>query len=191
MHADRGGAGVRAVAVTEDQVTQLESWCDEFNEGLTKLSSFILPGGTVAAAHLHHARTVARRAERSAWLLAEAAAVNDCALRYLNRLSDLMCSSWPGSRTPTATFSGVPAASERATHEQLGQVDETAQPPQVDADHRSVGNVGTGTPLAGGGVTCMQHVEDRADDVACVTTAVDPSSRDVEQYRPDPFGRIL
>lgn len=76
--------------VTEGQVTQLESWCDDFNEGLTKLSSFILPGGTVAAAHLHHARTVARRAERSAWLLAEAAQVNDCALRYLNRLSDLL-----------------------------------------------------------------------------------------------------
>ena len=76
--------------VTESQVTQLESWCDDFNDGLTKLSSFILPGGTVAAAHLHHARTVARRAERSAWLLAEAAPVNDCALRYLNRLSDLL-----------------------------------------------------------------------------------------------------
>ena len=76
--------------VTEGQVTQLESWCDDFNEGLTKLASFILPGGTVAAAHLHHARTVARRAERSAWLLAEAAPVNDCALRYLNRLSDLL-----------------------------------------------------------------------------------------------------
>lgn len=76
--------------VTEGQVTQLESWCDDFNEGLTKLSSFILPGGTVAAAHLHHARTVARRAERSAWLLAAAAPVNDCALRYLNRLSDLL-----------------------------------------------------------------------------------------------------
>ena len=76
--------------VTESQVTQLESWCDDFNEGLTKLSSFILPGGTVAAAHLHHARTVARRAERSGWLLAEAAQVNDCALRYLNRLSDLL-----------------------------------------------------------------------------------------------------
>ena len=76
--------------VTEGQVTQLESWCDDFNDGLTKLSSFILPGGTVAAAHLHHARTVARRAERSAWLLAEAAPVNDCALRYLNRLSDLL-----------------------------------------------------------------------------------------------------
>ena len=76
--------------VTEEQVTQLESWCDEFNSGLTKLSSFILPGGTVAAAHLHHARTVARRAERSAWCLAEADEVNACALRYLNRLSDLL-----------------------------------------------------------------------------------------------------
>lgn len=76
--------------VTESQVTQLESWCDEFNVSLPKLTSFILPGGTLAAAHLHHARTVARRAERSAWCLAETAPVNDCALRYLNRLSDLL-----------------------------------------------------------------------------------------------------
>jgi cob(I)alamin adenosyltransferase len=76
--------------VAEHQVTQLESWCDDFNAGLPKLASFILPGGTIAAAHLHHARTVARRAERSAWLLAETAPVNDCALRYLNRLSDLL-----------------------------------------------------------------------------------------------------
>ena len=76
--------------VTEGQVTQLESWCDEFNAALPKLASFILPGGTLAAAHLHHARTVARRAERSAWCLAETAPVNDCALHYLNRLSDLL-----------------------------------------------------------------------------------------------------
>jgi cob(I)alamin adenosyltransferase len=76
--------------VTEAQVAQLESWCDEFNDTLPKLASFILPGGTLAAAHLHHARTVARRAERSAWCLAETAPVNDCALRYLNRLSDLL-----------------------------------------------------------------------------------------------------
>lgn len=76
--------------VTEEQVAQLESWCDEFNATLPKLTSFILPGGTPAAAHLHHARTVARRAERSAWCLAQTAAVNDCALRYLNRLSDLL-----------------------------------------------------------------------------------------------------
>lgn len=75
---------------TESQVTQLEAWCDEFNEALPKLTSFILPGGTAAAAHLHHARTVARRAERSAWCLAETAPVNGCVLRYLNRLSDLL-----------------------------------------------------------------------------------------------------
>lgn len=76
--------------VTEEQVTRLESWCDEFNAALPKLASFILPGGTIAAAHLHHARTVARRAERTAWRLAEETVVNDCALRYLNRLSDLL-----------------------------------------------------------------------------------------------------
>ncbi|MGB3482977.1 MAG: cob(I)yrinic acid a,c-diamide adenosyltransferase [Mycobacterium sp.] len=76
--------------VTEAQVTALEGWCDEFNADLPKLASFILPGGTLAAAHLHHARTVSRRAERSAWCLAETAPVNEFALRYLNRLSDLL-----------------------------------------------------------------------------------------------------
>ncbi|MDY6996415.1 MAG: cob(I)yrinic acid a,c-diamide adenosyltransferase [Actinomycetota bacterium] len=76
--------------VTEQQVVRLEKWCDEFNSGLAKLNSFILPGGSATAAHLHHARTVARRAERSAWSLAESATVNAAALRYLNRLSDLL-----------------------------------------------------------------------------------------------------
>ncbi len=52
--------------ITEDYVTRLEGWCDEFNEGLPKLDSFILPGGTPGAAYLHVARTVTRRAERSA-----------------------------------------------------------------------------------------------------------------------------
>ncbi|MDO3401591.1 cob(I)yrinic acid a,c-diamide adenosyltransferase [Mycolicibacterium neoaurum] len=76
--------------VTEEQVTKLEGWCDEFNADLPKLSSFILPGGSTASAYLHQARTVARRAERSAWILAGEHEVNDCALRYLNRLSDLL-----------------------------------------------------------------------------------------------------
>src|SRR3954451_8374669 len=55
--------------VTEDYVTRLEGWCDEFNEDLPKLASFILPGGTPGAAYLHVARTVTRRAERSVWAL--------------------------------------------------------------------------------------------------------------------------
>jgi cob(I)alamin adenosyltransferase len=73
-------------------VQRLEAWCDEFNEALPKLASFILPGGTPSAALLHHARTIARRAERSAWALYEAdpTTTNDEALRYLNRLSDLL-----------------------------------------------------------------------------------------------------
>ncbi len=78
--------------VTTSYVQRLEGWCDEFNDALPKLASFILPGGTPAAALLHHARTIARRAERSAWALYEADAerTNQQALLYLNRLSDLL-----------------------------------------------------------------------------------------------------
>jgi cob(I)alamin adenosyltransferase len=78
--------------VTDDYVTRLEGWCDEFNARLPKLDSFILPGGTKAAALLHVSRTVARRAERSAWALFEAdeERTNALAIKYLNRLSDLL-----------------------------------------------------------------------------------------------------
>jgi cob(I)alamin adenosyltransferase len=78
--------------VEEAYVERLEGWCDEFNAELPKLASFILPGGTPAAALLHQARTLARRAERSAWALhdADPDGVNPAALRYLNRLSDLL-----------------------------------------------------------------------------------------------------
>ncbi|SOD73318.1 ATP:cob(I)alamin adenosyltransferase [Jatrophihabitans sp. GAS493] len=78
--------------VTDAYVDRLEGWCDDFNENLAKLDSFILPGGTSGAALLHQARTVSRRAERSAWSLYEAdpEATNRIALLYLNRLSDLL-----------------------------------------------------------------------------------------------------
>jgi cob(I)alamin adenosyltransferase len=73
-------------------VDRLEGWCDEFNADLPKLDSFILPGGTPGAALLHQVRTLARRAERSAWILydAEPERTNRDALLYLNRLSDLL-----------------------------------------------------------------------------------------------------
>lgn len=78
--------------IEQDYVDRLEAWCDEFNEDLPKLRSFILNGGTPAAAQLHVARTVCRRAERAAWAAwAEHAEVmNKLALLYLNRLSDLL-----------------------------------------------------------------------------------------------------
>jgi cob(I)alamin adenosyltransferase len=78
--------------VTEDYVTRLEGWCDEFNADLPKLDSFVLPGGTPGAAYLHVARTVARRAERSVWALLadDPDRTNPLTARYLNRLSDLL-----------------------------------------------------------------------------------------------------
>jgi cob(I)alamin adenosyltransferase len=73
-------------------VERLERWCDEYNEPLEKLRSFILPGGSHPAALLHVARTSARRAERAAWAAYEtyADSMNIVAITYLNRLSDLL-----------------------------------------------------------------------------------------------------
>ena len=78
--------------ITQEYVDRLEAWCDDYNESLEKLRSFILSGGTVAAAHLHVARTVVRRAERAAWAAYEihGETMNKLALTYLNRLSDLL-----------------------------------------------------------------------------------------------------
>ena len=78
--------------VEQAYVDRLEAWCDHYNEPLPKLRSFILSGGTPAAAHLHLARTVVRRAERSAWAAYEthADSMNKLAIQYLNRLSDLV-----------------------------------------------------------------------------------------------------
>lgn len=76
--------------VREEQVSRLEEWIDAFNERLKPLESFILPGGSPAAAALHHARTVSRRAEIAVRALAEREAINPQVAIYLNRLSDLL-----------------------------------------------------------------------------------------------------
>ncbi len=78
--------------ITEAYIDRLEKWCDEFNEPLPALNSFILPGGTGLSALLHVARTVTRRAERSAWnaVKAHPQTVSPLPARYLNRLSDLL-----------------------------------------------------------------------------------------------------
>ncbi len=78
--------------ITEDYIDRLENWCDEYNDPLPALNSFILPGGTALSALLHVARTVTRRAERSAWVAVKAhqQTVSPLPARYLNRLSDLL-----------------------------------------------------------------------------------------------------
>ncbi len=84
-----GSAGEDSVLrVLDAQVERLEREIDRLNAELQPLSSFVLPGGTAASAHLHLARTVTRRAERLVSALAERETVNPAALRYLNRLSD-------------------------------------------------------------------------------------------------------
>jgi cob(I)alamin adenosyltransferase len=80
--------GRERLRVLPEQTAWLEQRCDEVNAGLAPLKSFVLPGGTAAAAHLHVCRTVCRRAERAA-----IACGDDCSpevVRYLNRLSDLL-----------------------------------------------------------------------------------------------------
>ncbi|MDX5361066.1 MAG: cob(I)yrinic acid a,c-diamide adenosyltransferase [Alphaproteobacteria bacterium] len=76
--------------MSDAQVTRLEREIDALNADLAPLRSFILPGGTMAAAYLHQARTVARRAERRMVALAERDPVNPAAIRYVNRLSDYL-----------------------------------------------------------------------------------------------------
>jgi cob(I)alamin adenosyltransferase len=74
--------------VVASQVTRLEAEIDAMNAKLTPLRSFILPGGSPLAAHLHLCRTVSRRAERHVVELASIETINDDAVKYLNRLSD-------------------------------------------------------------------------------------------------------
>jgi cob(I)alamin adenosyltransferase len=87
--------------VIESSIDRLEKWCDEFGDPLPNLRSFVLPGGNPVAAQLNVARTIVRRAERAAWAAADlygledgsaapSGGVNVLAIRYLNRLSDLL-----------------------------------------------------------------------------------------------------
>ncbi len=81
-------AGYRVLRIIESQVSRLEAEIDTMIARLEPLRSFILPGGSALAAHLHLCRTVARRAERGAVALAAAEEANPAAVKYLNRLSD-------------------------------------------------------------------------------------------------------
>jgi cob(I)alamin adenosyltransferase len=93
--------------VSDGQVARLEAEIDALNGGLPPLQSFVLPGGTPAAAALHLARTVCRRAERDAVRLVEAGEpVSGPAMRYLNRLSDFLfvAARWANGRGEAEVF---------------------------------------------------------------------------------------
>jgi cob(I)alamin adenosyltransferase len=84
------GVGDGRLRVTDDRIADLERDCDHFNADLPELKSFVLPGGTEAAARLHVARTICRRAEREALATSHEVEINQLVLIYLNRLSDLL-----------------------------------------------------------------------------------------------------
>lgn len=86
-----GGSGKKTVSrITDAHVEQLEHWIDEIDAKVLPLKNFILPGGCLLASHLHLARTICRRAERSAVAFMQEEKLDDQALIYLNRLSDLL-----------------------------------------------------------------------------------------------------
>lgn len=84
------GGQDKALRIIAIQVERLEKEIDQLNERLSSLNSFVLPGGNAAAAYLHLARTITRRAERVACALADKEKVNSEAIKYLNRLSDFL-----------------------------------------------------------------------------------------------------
>ena len=84
------GGGAKAMRLDAGQMAALERQIDRLEEELEPLTKFILPGGTLAGAHLHLARTICRRAERGLVLLAGEERISDCLVTYLNRLSDLL-----------------------------------------------------------------------------------------------------
>ncbi|MGB0697253.1 MAG: cob(I)yrinic acid a,c-diamide adenosyltransferase [Rhodospirillaceae bacterium] len=105
-----------ALRITEGQVTRLETEIDQMNADLEPLNSFILPGGSEAAAQLHLARTVVRRAERMVTHLIEQEPVSEPALKYLNRLSDhlFVMARWL-NKASGGDVLWVPGASREAT----------------------------------------------------------------------------
>jgi len=92
--------------ITQSYIDRLESWCDEFNEPLPALNSFVLPGGTPLSALLHVARTVARRAERSAWHAVTPSRIGQRAAGQIPATGCWTCCSFCHGANPAATCCG-------------------------------------------------------------------------------------
>jgi len=80
----------KRISISEKQLINLENKIDIYNTNLESLNSFILPGGSLPSSHLHLARTIVRRAERTITYLADKEAINPFIIKYINRLSDFL-----------------------------------------------------------------------------------------------------
>lgn len=88
--ADMGSGSATATRINDEYVSQFETWIDELQGEMEPLKNFIIPGGHITASHLHHARTICRRAERMAVAAAGQRELDGVIVRYLNRLADLL-----------------------------------------------------------------------------------------------------
>ena len=107
---DGGEIAAKALRISDAQVERLEREIDAMNEKLQPLRSFVLPGGTPAAANLHVARTVCRRAERVIVKLAESEALSSATVKYANRLSDFLFVAARFANLSTGDVLWVPGA---------------------------------------------------------------------------------
>jgi cob(I)alamin adenosyltransferase len=107
---DGSEIAAKALRIAEPQVERLEREIDAMNEKLQPLRSFVLPGGTPAAANLHVARTVCRRAERLMVKLSESESVGQAAIKYANRLSDFLFVAARFANLKTGDVLWVPGA---------------------------------------------------------------------------------
>ena len=107
---DGSEMAAKALRISDTQVDRLEREIDTMNEKLQPLRSFVLPGGTPAAAYLHVARTVCRRAERLIVKLAESEKVSASAVKYANRLSDFLFVAARFANLSTGDVLWVPGA---------------------------------------------------------------------------------
>lgn len=110
--------------IDDSYIEYLEQACDYYNQGLPTLRSFVLPGGTVAAALLHQARTVVRRAERTTWFALKEhgdGMVNPATARYLNRLSDLLFILGRSGNREHGDMLWQPGLATRLREEQQGE----------------------------------------------------------------------
>ncbi|QKT06855.1 cob(I)yrinic acid a,c-diamide adenosyltransferase [Gordonia sp. X0973] len=116
--------------IEQSYIDALERWCDSFGADLPALDSFILPGGTPGAALLHHARTVVRRAERSAWAAIDAHPDDTSVLpaKYLNRLSDLLFILARVAAGPAGDVKWVPGGNRTRPEAAAGPADAEHRP---------------------------------------------------------------
>jgi cob(I)alamin adenosyltransferase len=182
----------QSLRIIQPYVDRLERWCDEYSEPLAPLQSFILPGGSPASAWLQLARTVVRRAERTAWAAASVfgnkpasegrpGGVNLLALAYLNRLSDLLFILARAAGQGAAEVLWVPGKDRLAPDAKAARLRAKVTGTEQPAD---IAEEGAQQPLDAGEAPGPAHTE--TEQAIAVPGAAEESPEDSAEPEPDP-----